>query len=173
MVCQSMLTFLRSPMRYGLCEAISKNYVDLLLRNKNKETRTGKTQYAQECLLGGDSPTYTPIVYEHFGCWGEKAITFLKRLRQIHGMVEVNQCSRFPVLLDSKNDHSSSTVQCVSHCKKVEKLPQSNIEKSTGKPSLLGLPAFLFYAFVAVIIASSCLCMVSFNKNPSINQVHL
>ena len=40
-------------------------------------------KYDQELLPGGFRPTFVPIVFEHFGCWGEKAEEYLKKLSQL------------------------------------------------------------------------------------------
>ncbi|XP_062519921.1 uncharacterized protein LOC134194947 [Corticium candelabrum] len=40
-------------------------------------------KYDQELLPGGFRPTFVPIVLEHFGCWGEKAEDYLKKLSQL------------------------------------------------------------------------------------------
>ena len=40
-------------------------------------------KYDQELLSGGFRPTFVPIVFEHFGCWGEKAEDYLKKLSQL------------------------------------------------------------------------------------------
>ncbi len=37
----------------------------------------------KELLPGGFRPTFVPIVFEHFGCWGEKAEHYLKKLSQL------------------------------------------------------------------------------------------
>ena len=39
--------------------------------------------YDLELLPGGIRPTFVPIVFEHFGCWGEKAEDYLKKLLQL------------------------------------------------------------------------------------------
>ena len=38
------------------------------------------SKYDQERLASGDSPAFTPLVFEHFGCWGEKAVDYLRVL---------------------------------------------------------------------------------------------
>ena len=40
-------------------------------------------KYNQELLPGGFRPTLVPIVFKHFGCWGEKAEDYLKKLSQL------------------------------------------------------------------------------------------
>ena len=40
-------------------------------------------KYDQKLLSGGFRPTFVPIVFEHFGCWGEKAENYLKKLSQL------------------------------------------------------------------------------------------
>ena len=37
-----------------------------------------KNKYAQERLPGGYSPTVVPLVFKHFGRWGEKASEYLR-----------------------------------------------------------------------------------------------
>ena len=40
-------------------------------------------KYDQELLPGSFRPTFVPIVFKHFGCWGEKAGDYLKKLSQL------------------------------------------------------------------------------------------
>ena len=40
-------------------------------------------KYYLELLPGGIRPTLVPIVFKHFGCWGEKAEGYLKKLSQL------------------------------------------------------------------------------------------
>ena len=40
-------------------------------------------KYNQELLPGGFRPTFVPIVFERFGCWGLKAGDYLKKLSQL------------------------------------------------------------------------------------------
>ena len=40
-------------------------------------------RYDQELLPGGFQPIFVPIVFKHFGCWGEKAEDYLKKLSQL------------------------------------------------------------------------------------------
>ena len=37
----------------------------------------------QELLPGGFQPTFMPVVFKHFGCWGQKAEDYLKKLSQL------------------------------------------------------------------------------------------
>ena len=39
-----------------------------------------ENKYREERLPGGYSPTVVPLVFEHFGCWREKATDYLKVL---------------------------------------------------------------------------------------------
>ena len=40
-------------------------------------------KYDQKLLPGGFRPTFVPVVFEHFGCWREKAEGYLKKLSQL------------------------------------------------------------------------------------------
>ena len=41
-------------------------------------------KYSQEQLPGGYTPTLIPLVFEHFGGWGEEASTFLDKLSKLY-----------------------------------------------------------------------------------------
>ena len=49
----------------------------------NKRENLKIKKYDQELLPEGFRPTFVPIVWEHFGCWGEKAEDYLKKLSQL------------------------------------------------------------------------------------------
>ena len=38
------------------------------------------SKYSQERLPSGDLPAFIPLVFEHFGCWGEEATKYLRHL---------------------------------------------------------------------------------------------
>ena len=42
------------------------------------------SKYSKEQLPGGYTPTLIPLVFEHFGGWGEEASTFLNKLSNLY-----------------------------------------------------------------------------------------
>ena len=41
-------------------------------------------KYSKEQLPGGYTPTLIPLVFEHFGGWGEEASTFLNKFSKLY-----------------------------------------------------------------------------------------
>ncbi|XP_062521014.1 uncharacterized protein LOC134195941 [Corticium candelabrum] len=70
-------------------------------------------KYDQELLPGGFRPTFVPIVFEHFGCWGEKAedyfeetATAIKRRRRKAKCINLQDILEICVLC------VSTTIKC-------------------------------------------------------------
>ena len=53
-------------------------------RQTDKWTYRQTEKYSQEQLPGGYTPTLIPLVFEHFGVWGEEASTFLNKLSKLY-----------------------------------------------------------------------------------------
>ena len=45
-----------------------------------KYTKKKMTKYSSEVLLDGSIPTFRPLIFEHFGLWGDGALNYLTEL---------------------------------------------------------------------------------------------
>ena len=67
----------------GLAVFEKRSYGRTHTQTDRQTDRLKIKKYDQELLPGGFQPTFVPIVFEHFGCWGEKVEDYLKKLSQL------------------------------------------------------------------------------------------
>ena len=94
---------------------------------KRREERK-EAKYSKFYSSTGEKSSVVPLVFEHFGRWGEKAETYLSSLasRLSKRQSREKECIRLQVLLETTNCSPNTKMQCKNNCKenlKVVKKP--------------------------------------------------